>query len=159
MTWRANLVQNVSPPLRHAGLQAGENRQDLLADLEQISKNVRNGNINSVVFSIFCRFCPIPVCCTAPSSCDQHCHMCVVLCALICDPRSSITGMMGSHSQFWSSSVIKTIPLALHWRGLSSIPRDCCGLWTNPSGPEQPPSGRGPHTSIFYLKFAFHVIF
>ena len=56
--WRANanLVQNVSPPLRHAGLQAGENREDLLTDL-----GANQSKLNSVVFSIFCRFCPIPV--------------------------------------------------------------------------------------------------
>ena len=60
--WRSNLVQNVSPPLRHAGLQAAENSQNLLTNLEQIRRNmIRNENLKSVVLSIFCRFCPIPV--------------------------------------------------------------------------------------------------
>ena len=160
--WRSHLVQNVSSPLRHSGLQAGENRKNLLANLEQISKNMRNGNINSVVFSIFCRFCPIPVI-MQPARVTN-----IVTCvpwSVTLHSSSSITGMMGSHSQFWSSSVIKT-QSDWCWRGLSSVPRDCCGLWTNPSRPERTPSGRGdsnlpPHryNYICYLKFPCHVIF
>ena len=140
--WRSHLVQNVSSPLRHSGLQAGENRKNLLANLEQISKNMRNGNINSVVFSIFCRFRPIPV--MVKLVWRTLSHVCLDLWPSQLDNWND--GEPHCHSQLWSSSVIKTLCLpepALHWRGLSSIPRDCCGLWTNPSGPEQQPSGRG----------------